>query len=132
MNQNPIDEDLDIENITEIDESPVFKEKEIEDFRKIRTQYNDYSVTPPHPHLVDKSVVESETAFNVIGYILTTLGTVLLSIHYTSPDINLEFFGIIYWIIFVLGIVFYIVGKVYLFYKISRGKIKLNEFYDEN
>lgn len=123
MNDKPITE--------EIKEKPTIKEEAIQKIQKIRRRDRDICITPPHPHLVDKSVVESETVFNVIGYLLTTSSSFVIGIYYSTPEKSTLRYDYLFGIFFFLGIGFYVYGKWYLHKKINEEKISLSEYYDE-
>lgn len=110
-----------------INDNDVYEEKRLEErisrgVRKARTTHlKSISITPPTLHYVDISVVESETIFNLIGIILITLGLTFIG----GKTIPLY----VGFVLLILGIIIYLFGKLYLYYKIKRHAIPLTDYY---
>lgn len=109
---------------------PKIDEEKIEKLKNIRSSRTDISITPPRPHLVDVSVVQSESVFNFISYILTILGSLFIGI-YHKPEGQIELYECFFWGILGLGLLLYMIGKLYLYKKMTEEKISLDEYFGE-
>ena len=127
-----IDENVFEENDVEevVEKSPI-KDEQIQKIRKIKQKNKDIFITPPRPHLVDISVVQSETTYNIIGSILITIGSLFFGIFYASPEKSITLSIYLSGSLLIFGIIIYVYGKIYLYKKIHKDKISLDEYYGE-
>lgn len=108
------------------------EEDAIQKLEKIRVQTRGAYITPSHPHFVDISVVNSDTSYNIIGYILTNLGMLFIGLYSANPFESMQLYGFFFWGVLLLGICIYIYGKFYLHKKINEEKISFDEYYRED
>lgn len=107
----------------------IVPEEKLQELKKLRRVHSDVSITPPHPHLVDVSLVNSDNSYNIIGYILTNLGMLFIGLYSAYPDKSMPLYGYFFWGVFLLGIGIYVYGKWYLHKKVNQEKISLDEYY---
>lgn len=125
--------------LTPIDPEALEKEfdletaKAMEAVRKETKPRSRVSITPSRVHYVDVSVVTAESFLNIIGILLMSIGTVFIGAYYATPVASrpVAMYCNLIWLIFALGIVLIAVGKIYLFYRVSREKIPWEDFVRE-
>ncbi len=104
----------------------------IQKLEKIKLQMKGSYITPSHHHWVDISVVNSDTSYNIIGYILTNLGMLFIGLYSANPFESMPLYGYFFWGVFLLGIGIYGYGKWYLHKKINEEKVAVDEYYGKD